>query len=107
MLDPHMNTMSLTLEYCRDILIYVLSKLSPANLMSVDYFVPPDSTFCSRVTQEEYQKQSEDGTKEALIEMMNSVLDDTQVPLKEKKQRLKCFQKIYPALYEKYFQGLI
>ncbi|XP_046359216.1 DEP domain-containing protein 7-like isoform X1 [Haliotis rufescens] len=66
-----------------------------------------DSTFCSRVTQEEYQKQSEDGTKEALIEMMNSVLDDTQVPLKEKKQRLKCFQKIYPALYEKYFQGLI
>ncbi len=66
-----------------------------------------DSTFCNRVSREEYQQQSEYGTKEALIDMMNSVLDDTHASLKEKKQRLKSFQKTYPALYEKYFQGLL
>ncbi|KAK7503281.1 hypothetical protein BaRGS_00005546 [Batillaria attramentaria] len=66
-----------------------------------------DTTFCDRVSREEYQRQARDCTQDALISLMNNVLDDTKVPLKEKKHRLKQFQKCYPTLYEEHFSGMV
>ncbi|XP_041350977.1 DEP domain-containing protein 7-like [Gigantopelta aegis] len=66
-----------------------------------------ESTYCNRITKEEYQRQSEECTQSSLIEMINSVLDDVNIPLKDKKVRLRQFQKYYPNIYERYFQGMI
>ncbi|KAL5010967.1 hypothetical protein ScPMuIL_013272 [Solemya velum] len=63
-------------------------------------------TFCDQVTTDEYIRQSEVCTSEALIDMMNRLLDDTHVHLKEKKQKLRHFQKYHPHLYAKHFSEL-
>ncbi|KAK3774571.1 hypothetical protein RRG08_035001 [Elysia crispata] len=64
-------------------------------------------SFCRRVSKEEFERQSKNCTKNSLIDLMNSVLDDTKMSLKEKKNRLKQFQKSYPDLYEQNFDGML
>ncbi|RUS81013.1 hypothetical protein EGW08_011218 [Elysia chlorotica] len=64
-------------------------------------------SFCSRVSKEEFERQSKNCTQNSLIDLMNSVLDDTNMSLKEKKNRLKQFQKSYPQLYEQNFDGML
>ncbi|XP_076466136.1 DEP domain-containing protein 7-like [Babylonia areolata] len=66
-----------------------------------------DTAFCERVSQAEYARQARDCTQEGLIAMVNGILDDTRMTLKEKKQRLKQFQKCYPTLYEEHFSGML
>ncbi|BFZ09926.1 hypothetical protein BsWGS_12965 [Bradybaena similaris] len=66
-----------------------------------------ESSYCDRVSKEEYVKQSKDCTEESLVNLMNTVLDDTNISLKEKKHRLKQFQKSYPQLYERNFDGML
>jgi len=43
----------------------------------------------------------------ALVQMINSILDNTSIPLKEKKQRLRQFQKHHPNLYAQHFAEII
>lgn len=64
-------------------------------------------SFCNRVSKEEFDRQSKNCTQSSLIDLMNSVLDDTNMSLKEKKTRLKQFQKSYPQLYEQNFDGML
>ncbi|GFS16177.1 DEP domain-containing protein 7 [Elysia marginata] len=64
-------------------------------------------SFCDRVSKEEFDRQSKNCTQSSLIDLMNSVLDDTSMSLKEKKNRLKQFQKSYPQLYEENFDGML
>lgn len=66
-----------------------------------------DNTYCTQVTVIEYQKQSEVCTENALVQMMNTILDDTNLHLKDKKQRLRQFQKHHPDLYNKHFSGML
>lgn len=70
-------------------------------------FAFADNTYCSQVTVDEYHKQSEICTENALVQMMNSILDNTQLHLKDKKQRLRQFQKHHPNLYNKSFSGML
>ncbi|XP_052088816.1 DEP domain-containing protein 7-like [Mytilus californianus] len=66
-----------------------------------------DNTYCTQVTVVEYQKQSEVCTENALVQMMNTILDDTNLHLKDKKQHLRQFQKHHPDLYNKHFSGML
>jgi hypothetical protein len=66
-----------------------------------------DTAYCDRLSKEEYARQGKDCTKDALLTMINSILDDTKVTLKQKKQRLKQFQKCYPTLYEEHFSDML
>ncbi|CAL1542289.1 unnamed protein product [Lymnaea stagnalis] len=66
-----------------------------------------EASYCNRVSKEEFERQSKDCTEVSLIDLMNTVLDDTSLSLKEKKHRLKQFQKSYPDLFEQNFQGLL
>ncbi|ESO89191.1 hypothetical protein LOTGIDRAFT_106755, partial [Lottia gigantea] len=65
-----------------------------------------ETTFCQRLPKDEYEKQAYEGTQEAIVSIMNTILDDIKLPLKEKKNRLKQFQKFYPLLYQQHFAGL-
>ncbi|XP_061195653.1 DEP domain-containing protein 7-like [Saccostrea echinata] len=66
-----------------------------------------DNAYCSQVTTDEYQKQATECTNTALVSMMNGILDNTNFTLKEKKQRLRQFQKCHPELYAKHFIGML
>lgn len=55
----------------------------------------------------EYQKQAEDCTTQGLINMMNTVIDNPKMALKEKKQRLRQFRKHHPNIYSKHFTGMV
>ncbi|KAK3097684.1 hypothetical protein FSP39_012092 [Pinctada imbricata] len=66
-----------------------------------------DITYCSQVSLEQYKKQAVEGTKSALVDMMNGILDNTTISLKEKKQRLKQFQKCHPQLYAQHFSEML
>lgn len=66
-----------------------------------------DNTFCRQVSVDEYDKQAEECTQNALVSLMNNILDDTKLSLKDKKQRLKQFQKYHPALYSRHFSGML
>ncbi len=84
--------------------------LKPLNLQidisNENFLFILDMTYCARVSDEEYRSQTEECTEQALVDLMNSVLDNTQFSLKEKKQRLKQFQKHHPYLHEKYFSNI-
>jgi hypothetical protein len=88
---------------------YQLIKQTSKNNDEVYYYFLcfADNTYCSQVTVDEYQKQSEICTENALVQMMNSILDNTQLHLKDKKQRLRQFQKHHPNLYNKSFSGML
>uniref|UniRef100_A0A1I7TTA1 DEP domain-containing protein n=1 Tax=Caenorhabditis tropicalis TaxID=1561998 RepID=A0A1I7TTA1_9PELO len=46
-------------------------------------------------------------TNAALVQMMNSVLDDKKISLSDKRKKLANFQKHYPALYKQFFDGML
>ncbi len=60
--------------------------------------------YCQRVPVEEFDKLND--TDRALVDLINSILDSTTMSVKEKKQRLKQFQKHYPVLFKKHFANL-
>ena len=62
-----------------------------------------ETSFCNRVSKADYEEQSGPGTDRELIKLMNSVLDDTKLSIKDKKQRLKQFQKHHPLLFYSHF----
>ncbi|KAK3593200.1 hypothetical protein CHS0354_002725 [Potamilus streckersoni] len=72
-----------------------------------DISLVQDPTFCNQVSQTEYQRQSQECTQKGLVLMMNYILDATNISLKEKKQKLRHFQKYHPHLYSKHFSGMI
>ena len=83
----------------------VVKKLLISDCLTFHLYL--DSSFCRRVSMEEFERQSKTCTEESLINLINSILDDTKISLKEKKNKLKAFQKSYPDLYERNFDGLI
>ena len=76
------------------------------NLMCL--FTPLSETvFCSQVSQTEYEKQTEECTNSSLVQMMNTIIDNPKMALKEKKQRLQKFRKYHPKIYAKHFPGMV
>ncbi|KAK2185732.1 hypothetical protein NP493_225g03035 [Ridgeia piscesae] len=67
----------------------------------------PEPTFCTRVTEDEFKKQQIEETEGALVSLMNAILDDHKMALKEKKNRLKQFQKHHNELYKKNFADIL
>ncbi|XP_064628859.1 DEP domain-containing protein 7-like isoform X2 [Lineus longissimus] len=67
--------------------------------------LPPimEFTYCERITEEDFINQTVTSTETALRDLMNNILDDTKIPLKEKKTRLKQLLKEHPEVFNKYF----
>lgn len=66
-----------------------------------------EESYCARLTHEEYSKQKAAATNEGLRNMIDAILDDTKIPLKEKKLRLKQFQKFHPQICAQYFPDIV
>ena len=65
-----------------------------------------DRTYCKQVSAEEFQRQQQESTELALISLMNSIIDDTHLSIKEKRHRLKQCQRSHPEIYAKHFSHL-
>ncbi|XP_072015084.1 LOW QUALITY PROTEIN: DEP domain-containing protein 7-like [Amphiura filiformis] len=63
--------------------------------------------YCNRISSSEFDHQRGEGTRQALRNMTNSIIDDTKISLRDKKQYLQRFQKHYGDLYHKYFSNMI
>ena len=66
-----------------------------------------EPVYCKQVSEAEFRKQQQDGTEVALVELINSILDDTKMHLKAKKQKLKQLQKHHPQLYMRHFGDML
>ena len=66
-----------------------------------------ETVFCNQISKTEYQKQTEECTNKSLVSMMNSIIDNPKIALKEKKQRLHQFRKYHPHIYSKNFVGMV
>ena len=63
--------------------------------------------YCAKISNREFEYQRGEGTKKALRDMTNSIIDDTKIPLKDKKQYLQRFQKHHGEMYQKYFADML
>lgn len=59
------------------------------------------SSYCHRVSQEEYDKQK-NMSDEFLVGLLAKIVGDQEMPAKVKKKRLQQFEKAYPQLYRQY-----
>lgn len=60
-------------------------------------------SFCRQISPEEFEYQRTHGSQEALAALLEEVITDTKLSNKEKKKKLKQFQKSYPEVYQERF----
>lgn len=63
--------------------------------------------YCERISATEYAKQSVEGTETAIVELTNSVLDDTKVTLREKRRYLRHLARHHADIYIRHFSDMI
>ncbi|XP_015271266.1 PREDICTED: DEP domain-containing protein 1A [Gekko japonicus] len=63
----------------------------------------PTYSYCKRITTQEFDEQKVYTSQAAIGELLESIIKDKKLPLKDKKKKLKQFQKAYPQIYQKRF----
>ena len=58
------------------------------------------------MTNKEFNDSSKEETTKALVDLINHIVDDPQISLKQKKLKLRALQRIHPDIYEKHFSDL-
>ena len=66
-----------------------------------------EPTFCARVTPDEFKQQQTETTETVLVSLMNAILDDHKMALRDKKNHLKQFQKHHSELYDRNFSDVL
>ena len=59
--------------------------------------------FCKQITKAAYEKEAKDNCRKAINDLLTTLLTDTSFSEKERKKRLKQFQKAYPEIYNERF----
>lgn len=62
-----------------------------------------EKLYCKQVSSEQFEETAREETTRALVELINHIIDDPQITLKQKKLKLKALQRIHPEIYEKHF----
>ncbi|XP_074656145.1 DEP domain-containing protein 7-like isoform X2 [Tubulanus polymorphus] len=101
MVDKHPDIFDIP-KSIRDTALVRLHNLKTGNLQPI-----MEHTYCDRVTSEEFHRQTAQQTEHALKDLLNSILDDTNISLKEKKHKFKQFQKHHPTIVQKYFSDYV
>ena len=87
-------------------LIFILGSSFYRSVKQAASCLSPGSSFCMKISTDEYEQQKRDQTAGALVQMMKSTLANVKTTMKEKKQRLQQFRKHHPDLYSKHFDGV-
>nr|XP_018667694.1 DEP domain-containing protein 1A isoform X3 [Ciona intestinalis] len=59
-------------------------------------------TFCKQVTNDEYERHVSE-TRQALVELLSGIVSNQNLDVKEKRKKLKQFQKSYPEIFRSRF----
>ncbi|XP_050528369.1 DEP domain-containing protein 1B-like [Daktulosphaira vitifoliae] len=59
--------------------------------------------YCQRISDQEFEQHRSKESKDALIELLDQIINCSTMTTKEKNKRLKMFQKLYPDVYEMRF----
>ncbi|XP_026521469.1 DEP domain-containing protein 1A [Notechis scutatus] len=63
----------------------------------------PSYSYCMRITSQEFDEQKISVSQAAVAELLENIIKDRNLSLKEKKKKLKQFQKEYPEIYRSRF----
>ncbi|XP_030061874.1 DEP domain-containing protein 1A [Microcaecilia unicolor] len=63
----------------------------------------PVYSFCKQISPQEFEEQKVSTSQAAIVELLESIIKDTTLPLKDKRRKLKQFQKEYPEIYKSRF----
>ena len=66
-----------------------------------------DKAYCKRVSNKEYEEFTKEETNKAIVGLINHMVDDPKISLKQKKLKLKLLQRVHPEVYEKHFADLL
>ncbi|CAE1324417.1 unnamed protein product [Acanthosepion pharaonis] len=89
-------------KYLQDEIDRILVEIQSGTLVP---YQPP--RFSQALSVSDYELQTSQSTASSLVQMMNSLIDDVKLSLKDKKHKLKQFQKHHPQLYKKYFSNMV
>ncbi|KAL1245550.1 DEP domain-containing protein 1A [Trichinella spiralis] len=59
--------------------------------------------YCDRISVEQFNRQSFDSSKDALMQLLDTIINDPSSTDREKNKNLKRFQKTYPILFQERF----
>ncbi|XP_048354590.1 DEP domain-containing protein 1A isoform X2 [Sphaerodactylus townsendi] len=63
----------------------------------------PTYSYCKRITTREFDEQKVSTSQAAVAELLESIIKDRNLSFKDKKKKLKRFQKEYPQIYQRRF----
>ncbi|KTF86730.1 hypothetical protein cypCar_00019507 [Cyprinus carpio] len=63
----------------------------------------PTYSFCRQISTQEFDEQKLSVSQTALADLLESLIKDKAMSVKEKKKKLKLFQKEYPDIYLRRF----
>ncbi|XP_055206615.2 DEP domain-containing protein 1A isoform X3 [Gorilla gorilla gorilla] len=67
-------------------------------------FAPlPTYSYCKQISAQEFDEQKVSTSQAAIAELLENIIKNRSLPLKEKRKKLKQFQKEYPLIYQKRF----
>ncbi|XP_061859495.1 DEP domain-containing protein 1A isoform X2 [Colius striatus] len=63
----------------------------------------PTYSYCKQITPQEFEEQKVSTSQAAVAELLENIIKDKNLSVKEKKKKLKQFQKEYPLIYQNRF----
>ncbi|NXK51770.1 DEP1A protein, partial [Chauna torquata] len=63
----------------------------------------PTYSYCKQITPEEFEEQKVSTSQAAVAELLENIIKDKNLSVKDKKKKLKQFQKEYPLIYQNRF----
>ncbi|XP_064003556.1 DEP domain-containing protein 1A isoform X2 [Pogoniulus pusillus] len=63
----------------------------------------PTYSYCKQITPQEFEEQKVSTSQAAVAELLENIIKDKNLSVKDKKKKLKQFQKEYPLIYQKRF----
>ncbi|XP_005385320.1 PREDICTED: DEP domain-containing protein 1A isoform X2 [Chinchilla lanigera] len=63
----------------------------------------PAFSYCKQISAQEFDEQKISTSQAAIAELLENIIKNKSLPLKEKRRKLKQFQKEYPLIYQKRF----
>ncbi|GAA6107760.1 DEP domain-containing protein 1B [Tachysurus ichikawai] len=107
MMDNHENVLTVPAELQRSVQEH-LSHLRRAQIKYAGADTDstretPAHTFCRQISKQEFEEQRVTGSQGAIVELLEGIIHDKAMSIKDKKKKLKQFQRSYPDIYRRRF----
>ncbi|KAL7848123.1 hypothetical protein AOLI_G00228410 [Acnodon oligacanthus] len=107
MLDNHENVVKVPAELHRSVEEH-LSHLRRAQIKYAgadtdSAMDSPPHAYCRQISREEFEEQRVTASQRAVVELLEGIIQDKLMSVKDKKKKLKQFQRSYPDIYRKRF----